>query len=150
MAAGKFTVIDVALEKIGSGTIDLSSGSFVVVLTTSAQPLDAAFSGVGGQALYTDLTAELAGPGYTPGGEPLTGADWSRLSSVVTFKANPTPWTALTGTVKYAVVIQMGVTDPEHILGFADLETSLPDGLVISSADFIINWSGALFNLARI
>lgn len=149
MAAGPVTVINVAMEKIGRGVIDLD-GSFCVVLTQAAQPLGATFVGASGQALYSDLTAEVAGTGYATGGALLASSDWTLSAGVVTFSGDPTGWTALTATMKFAVVCSLdGLGDPEHILAIVDLETTDPTGRVSVGGDFIINWSSALFTLTR-
>lgn len=150
MAAGPVTVLNVAMEKIGSGAIDLASDSFVVVLTTSTQALSASFVGTSGQALYSDLTNEVTGSGYTAGGAPLTASDWTRASAVVSFTADATSWTAITATMKYAVICSLdGSLDPEHILAVVDLELTDPSGRTSVGGDFIINWSSALFTLTR-
>ena len=96
MAAGKVTVLNVALDKLGRKVFDLDADSFNVVLTTNAQALSAAFTGTSGQARYSDLTAEVVGAGYTAGGNPLGDATWTRSGAVLTFAADPTAWSALT------------------------------------------------------
>ena len=63
MAAGKVTVLNVALDKLGRKVFDLDADAFNVVLTTNAQALSAAFTGTSGQARYSDLTAEVVGTG---------------------------------------------------------------------------------------
>lgn len=153
MAAGPFTVLDVALEKFGEEVFNLDSDAFQVVLTTQAQALAAAFTGASGQALYSDLTAEVEGAGYEAGGEPLTGASWSRAGAVVTFAAASTTWEALTATMKYAVVVRSDGGSPPalaDILGFADLEQADPAGRTSAGGDFIINWTGGLFTITRV
>lgn len=45
MAAGIFTVLDIALRKIGAGVIDLDSDTFKVALLTSTQAITESFSG---------------------------------------------------------------------------------------------------------
>lgn len=45
MAAGPFTVLDIAKLKLLDGTCDLDTHVFKMALTTSAQALDATFAG---------------------------------------------------------------------------------------------------------
>lgn len=147
MAAGNVTVLNVGIEKLGEGVFNLDADDFNVVLTTNAQALSAAFTGASGQALYSDLTAEVVGTGYTAGGEPLAGVNWSRSGAVLTFSADPTTWEALTATMKYAVICM--ATGSKDILAIVDLETTDSAGRTSAGGDFIINWTGGLFTLTR-
>lgn len=147
MAAGNVTVLNVALEKLGEGVFNLDADDFNVVLTTQAQALSASFTGASGQALYADLTAEVVGAGYTAGGNPMSGVTWTRSGAVLTFAADPSTWSALTATMKYAVICL--ATGSEDILAVVDLEATDPAGRASAGGDFIINWTGGLFTLTR-
>jgi hypothetical protein len=147
MAVGKFTVLDIAMRKIGAGQIDLDSDAFKVALTTGDQAITASFSGASNDALYSDLTSEASGAGYTAGGADLVAPSWTRAGSVVTMGADPTEWTALDTTFKYAVVYKTGTGD---ILGFFDVDDANPAGRVVANSDFIINWTNGLFTLTRV
>jgi hypothetical protein len=147
MAAGIVTVIDRALEKLGDGTIDLDTNSFKVALCTKDQALGPTFAGTSGDARYSDLTDEVVGSGYVAGGAALTTVAWTRAGGIVSFTADPTSWTALTATMKYAVIYKNGGNG--DILAIVDLETTDADGRVASNTDFIINWTSGLFTLAR-
>lgn len=147
MAAGIVTVLNVALEKLGEGVFNLDADDFNVVLATNAQALSASFTGSSGQALYSDLTAEVVGTGYTAGGAPLAGVTWSRSGAVLTFSADPTSWDSLTATMKYAVICL--ATGTKDILAIVDLETTDAAGRTSAGGDFIINWTGGLFTLTR-
>lgn len=146
MAVGKFTVLDISMRKIGAAEIDLDSTTFKVALTASAQALAANFVGASGNALYGDLTAEVTGAGYTAGGADLENSTWTRSGAVVTMNADPTQWTSLNTTFKYAVVYE---TVSGAILGFFDVDDGDPVGRVVSNSDFIINWTSGLFTLTR-
>lgn len=148
MAVGKFTVLNIALKKIGAGTIDLDSNAFKVALLGDGQPIAADFVGVSADARFSDLTDEVVGSGYTAGGVALSNVTWSQAGPVVTFGADPSSWTALTATAKYAVVYRNGGNN--DILGFFDIDSALPAGRVISGSDFTINWTGGLFTLTRV
>jgi hypothetical protein len=147
MAAGIVTVIDRALTKIGAGVIDLDTDSFKVALCTKDQALGPTFAGASTDARYSDLTDEVVGSGYTAGGAVLSNDAWTRASGIVSFTADPTGWTALTATMKYAVIYKDGGNG--DILAVVDLETTDADGRVASNTDFIINWTSGLFTLAR-
>lgn len=152
MPAGPVTVLNVAMEKIGAADIDLAADSFRVVLCGAAQVLNAGFTGTSGEALYSDLTDEVSGTGYTPGGEVLASPAWTRAGAVVTFSADATSWDALSATVKYAAVVKSDGASPEtltDILAIVDVETDDPAGRVSAGGDFIINWTGGLFTLTR-
>lgn len=148
MAVGKFTVLNIALKKIGAGTIDLDSNAFKVALLGDGQPIAADFVGVSADARFSDLTDEVVGSGYTAGGVALSNVTWSQAGAVVTFGADPSSWNALTVTAKYAVVYRNGGNN--DILGFFDIDSALPAGRVIGGSDFTINWTGGMFTLTRV
>jgi len=147
MAAGAFTILDVAQEKLGAA-INLDTAAFALVLTTNAQALTEGFVGASGQGLYADLTAEVVGTGYVAGGEAMTGISWSTSGGVTTFSADPSVWETATFTAKFAVLVDTTVAgDP--IVGFADLETTDPAGRTAAATDFTISWPSSVFTLAK-
>lgn len=145
MAAGNFTVLNLAAEKIGDG-IDLQVDDLYVVLCDNSQALTAAFAGGSGQALYADLTGEVSGAGYTAGGEQLTGVTFTGYPALL--DADPTTWTAASFTAKYVVLVNRSLS-AEPIIGFADLETTDPSGRVSAGGDFTLTWPAGFFDLAR-
>lgn len=148
MAAGAFTVLNIAKQKLINGVHDIDTHTFKMALTTSSQALDATFAGASTDARYADLTAQVAnGNGYTTGGKTLTMA-LSRTGGVVTVDCDDQSWTAATFTAKYAVIYND--TDAnKSILGFVDLETTSGTGLSPSNGTLAItiNASG-LFTLS--
>lgn len=148
MAVGKVTVLDIALRKIGAGTIDLDSDAFKVALLGADQPIAADFAGASGDARFADLTDEVTGAGYVAGGEALANVTWTRAGAIVTFGADPTTWTGLDATVKYAAIYK--VAGNGDVLAFFDVDDTLPAGRVIAGSDFTINWTGGLFTLTRV
>lgn len=150
MAAGNITVLNIALEKILQGTFDLSSVPFVLVLTTKDQPLTAAFVGASGQALYSDLTDETSGAGYTAGGQAMAGVDVSLTGAVAKVTADPVTWESATLTAKYGVICMAEASgDPTDILAFFDMETTSADGRASDGGDLIVNFAAGLFDLQR-
>jgi len=147
MAAGPFTILDVAQEKLGAA-INLDTDAFALVLCTNAQAIDETFVGASGQGLYADLTAEVVGTGYVAGGEVMTGVSWSTTGGVTTFAADPSLWATATFTAKFALIIDTTVAgDP--IVGFADLELTDPAGRTAAATDFTISWPSDVFTLAK-
>lgn len=153
MPAGQVTIFSPAQTKIGA-EFDLATDEFTVILTTNAQALTGAFTGSSGQALYSDLTAEVSGSGYTAGGTPLVNHTWTRAGAIVTFNADSTTWAALTATAKYAVIARLDTSVspavPTDLVCFFDLETGDPAGRTSAGGDFILNWAGTIFTLTRV
>lgn len=147
MAAGQVIVPNIALEKLGDGTFDLDTQAFNVVLCGDGQALAPTFAGTSGNALYSDLTDEVVGSGYTTGGEALAVTGWTRSGAIISFTADPTTWEALTASMKWAVIVLDGGAG--DILAYFDLETTDPTGRTSAGGDFTINWTGSVFTLTR-
>src|SRR5688572_26439340 len=97
MAVGNFTLFNKAKKKLGDGTIDLDTHSFLVILCGSSQALAANFAGASTDCRYADLTGELStANGYTQKNKALGSVTWNESSGTVTFDAADTAWT-LTG-----------------------------------------------------
>lgn len=148
MAAGKFTVLDIALPKLVDGTIRLGVDDLRLVLCTATEALSASWTGASGQGLYSDLTAEVSGPGYAAGGEELSGVVISGSGSSITIEADPTVWESASFTVKYGVVC-LGGTGADDVLGFFDVETTDPSGRTVTASDLTILWPSNLLTLTR-
>ena len=112
-----------------SGKIDLSGHTFKCALTTSAQSLSAA-----GQAVYADLTAEVAnGNGYTTGGEALTGVTWAQTSGTAKFDSNDPAFTASgSGFTCRNYVIYDDTATNKDLMGFGVLDNTPADVVLIS------------------
>lgn len=149
MAAGQITVLNIALLKLVTAGFDLNSDDYKIVLTTKDQPLTAAFVGTSAQALYSDLTDEVVGAGYTAGGLDVTASAATLSGAVVTFTADPATWSAATVTAKYAVLCKSVGGLPTDILAFFDMETTDPDGRSSNGGDLTINFTGGLFTQTR-
>lgn len=131
MAAGPFTIFDVAKKKFFNGTFDLDTDNFRAVLCTSAQALDETFVGASTDCRYSDLTAEASnGSGYTTTGILLASKTLNLLAGVVTWDAADLTWSALTKSdLAYLVIYDDSATN-DPLVGFAELEV----GGVISPA----------------
>lgn len=148
MAAGKFTVLNVALAKIVDGTIRLGVDDLRIALCEATEALSASWTGTSGDGLYSDLTAEVSGAGYTAGGEELTGVSISGSGASITIEADPTVWTGATFTFKYGVVY-LGGSGADDVLGFFDAETTDPSGRTLAGSDLTISWPSELLTLTR-
>ena len=147
MAAGAFTVFNIAKKKLADGTFDLDSHTFKMILTTSAQSLDATFAGTSTDCRYADLTNEVAnGNGYTTGGKTLT-CTWTRATGTLTFDCDDQAWTTSTITARYAVIFDD--TDAnDSLLCFCLLDSTPADVSTVSGTLTVtINASG-VFTLA--
>ena len=147
MAAGAWTVFNIAKKKIGDGTFDLDGHTFKMVLTTSAQALADTFAGTSTDCRYADLTNEVAnGNGYTTGGKTLT-ATWTRATGTITFDCDDQAWTSSTITARYAVIYDD--TDAnDSLLCFCLLDSAPADVSTVSGTLTVtINASG-VFTLA--
>lgn len=150
MAAGKVTILDRAMIGLQNGVFNVASGTFVLVLTSADQTLGSTFVGSSGQALYSDLTAEITGTGYTAGGAELEGVTVTGSAGTVTVSADPVVWEGATFLAKYGVICQCDEDgDPAQILAVFDLETTDPDGRGSAGGDFIINFGAAVYTAAR-
>lgn len=142
MAAGAFTVLDIAKPKFINGGFDFDSHTFKLALCGATQALSAAFTGSSGDGRYADLTDEMAnGNGYTTGGKTLTTLVVSITGSSAYFDADDVTWAAITKTgIKYGVLY-----DDTHankaIVGFFELNA----GGTISPVgnDLSVLWNAA-------
>lgn len=143
MAAGPWTVFNIAMEKIGDGTFDLDSNTFKMALTTDAQALLAAFAGGSGNCQYSDLTNEVPnGSGYTTGGNTIAQT-WTRSGAVMTFDCDDQSWPASTITgAKYAVIFADNAGN-DDLLCFCELDTIGTVSTINEPLDVAIDPSGA-------
>ena len=148
MAAGAFTVFNIAKLKLINGIHDMDTHTFKMALTTSTQSIDATFAGSSTDARYADLTAPVAnGNGDTTGGKTLT-MSVSRNTGTITVDCDDQSWTGATFTAKYAVIYNDTATNKD-LLGFVDLETTSGTGLSPSNGTLAITInSSGLFTLS--
>jgi hypothetical protein len=146
MAAGNFTVFNIAKLKLANGTFDLDTQTFKMALTTDAQSLTAAFAGTSTDCRYSDLTAEVAnGNGYTTGGNTLT-VTWNRSAGTVTFDCDNQEWTSATFDAQYAVIYADNAND--DLLCFCDLNSGGGMVSVVAGTLTITISASGVFTLA--
>ena len=147
MAAGAWTVFNIAKKKLADGTFDLDTHTFKMALTTSSQALADTFAGSSTDCRYADLTNEVAnGNGYTTGGKTLS-ATWTRATGTITFDVDDQAWTSSTITARYAVIYDDTATNKD-LLCFCLLDSTPADVSTVSGTLTVtINASG-VFTLA--
>ena len=149
MAAGAFTLFNIAKKKLADGTFDLDTQTFKAALCTSSQVLGATFAGASTDCRYADLTGELTtANGYTAGGVTLASVTWTRSTGTVTFDANDAAWTLTGAGVTYKYVVIYADNTNDDLLGFVDADTG---GGSISPAagSHTIQWNASgLFTLS--
>lgn len=126
MAAGAWSVYNLAKKKIGNGSISLASTVFRCTLHTSASNANTATLGV-----YNSLTSELTeANGYSSSGKALTNEVWTVGASAGSYKfdADDVFWSANGGTIsniKFAVIwLSAAASASRHLLCRSQLSTS--------------------------
>jgi hypothetical protein len=146
MAAGAWTVYNLAKKKIGNATLSLASTVFRVSLFTSASNANTATLGV-----ISSVDNEVTeANGYSSSGKSLTGEVWTVGASAGQYKfdADDVVWTGTGGAIsniKFAVIWLSGASaGGRHLLCRSQLSTSqfsLSSGNTLTLA---MNASGVL------
>lgn len=102
MAAGNWIVYDQAKLNLGEAAFNLSTGTFVLILATTAY-----VPAVTTDATYANVSADevVTGGGYTVGGIVLPSLSWSVSGATATFTSAAAAWSAATFTLRYGVII---------------------------------------------
>lgn len=86
MAASAWTIPNQTKKLLGSGSIDLSSGNFKLVLVKSGTLVSEGLSALTWASLKTDGVTEVtSGGGYSSSGEALAAVSWTLSGSNVKF-----------------------------------------------------------------
>lgn len=146
MAAGAWTVYNLAKKKIGNGTLSLASTAFRITLHTSASNANTATLGV-----YNSVTSEVtSGNGYSSSGKALANEVWTVGASAGQYKMDfdDIVWTGTGGSIaniKFAVIsLSAGTSAGRHLLCRSQLTTSqftLASGNTLTIA---VNAAGAI------
>jgi hypothetical protein len=127
MAAGAWTVYNLAKKKIGNSSLSLASTAFRCSLFTSAS------SGAGNSArgVFNSLDDEVtSGNGYSSSGKAMTGETWTvgTSNSQYRFDTDDVVWTASGGSIaniKYAVIwLSAAASANRHLLCYSQLTSS--------------------------
>lgn len=126
MAAGAWSIYNLAKKKIGNGTINLATAVFWLQLFTSASNANTASLGT-----LQSVTSEVAeGNGYSSSGKQLANRVWTVGASAGQYKfdADDVVFTATGGTIpniKFAVIRTSGASaGARHLLCRSQLTAS--------------------------
>ena len=147
MAAGAWTVFNIAKLKLANGVFDLDTNTYKMALTTSAQALAATFVGTSTDCRYTDLTNEVAnGNGYTTGGKTLTPT-WTQSTGTMTFDCADEAWTSSSITARYAVIYD-DTTANKNLLAYCLLDSTPADVTTSNGTLTVTIHASGVFTLA--
>ena len=131
MAAGNWVPYDQALQGTLTKTIDWTAGTLKVALFTSSYTLAQTTD-----ALYSGITGEASGAGYTTGGTTVTSPAVATSSGTTTASGTVASWTTATIAAKYAVLYDSATS---KLLAHALLDSG---GATISSTASTFSVSG--------
>lgn len=110
------------LLDLGEAGHDFVTDTIKVALLTNGYTPSA-----GTDVSFDDVsTYEVAGTGYTAGGEELVDKVWSYDSGITAAKlvASPVSWAELSTTTRYAVIYKdTGVSTTSRLIAYLDFET---------------------------
>lgn len=146
MAAGAWTVYNLAKKKIGNGTLSLASTVFRITLHTSASNANTATLGV-----YNSVNNEVAeANGYSSSGKALANEAWTVGASAGQYKfdADDVVWTGTGGTIpniKFAVIwLSAAASANRHLLCRSQLTSSQFTLAQGNTLTIVMNASGIL------
>ena len=147
MAAGAWTVFNIAKKKLADGTFDLDTHVWKMALTTSAQALATTFVGTSTDCRYADLTNEVgSGGGYTTGGKTLTPT-WTQSTATITWDVDDQAWTSSTITARYAVIYD-DTSANKNLLAYCLLDSTPADVTTTSGTLTVAIHASGVFTLA--
>lgn len=121
-------------EEVMEKTFDLVNDSIKVALVTSSYTPD-----IDTHTAYSDLTNEVAGTGYTAGGQALASKTVTQdnTAEAGVFDAADLVWSSSTITAAAAVIYD--VTNSNKLIAYLDFGGNK----VSTSGDFTIQWSAS-------
>lgn len=120
--------------RILQGAIDLEADEIKVALVTAAYAANA-----DGDEFLADISNEVSGTGYTPGGKVLQNKTLARddANDLVVFDADAISWTVASFTARAAVLYKnTGNPANSPLLAYIDFE----EDLEAAGEDFILEW----------
>ncbi len=116
-----------AYKNLGLGLFDFSAHTFKLALADDSYIPD-----TDADEFFADVTGEVAGAGYTAGGETLTGLTWlyDATNNWCVLSCDGVNWAALTPPSRFAIVYRdTGDPDTSPLLSYVDFQTELdPEG----------------------
>lgn len=123
MAAGNFTLYSNSGLQVGQAGINLSTGTFVMILVTTAYTpapnTDATYANVSANEIAT-------GGGYTVGGQVMS-TTWTLSTATSTFNFTSVTWSTFTAVGRYAVIVQRAgasLASTDKLVAYVDLTGS--------------------------
>ena len=140
MASGLYgvTFLNALKNDLALDLDDTTADRFKVMLVTSAYTPD-----FGAHDFKADVTNEVAGTGYSAGGESLTSVTLTQTGGTITFDAADVTWTSSTITARAAVIYDDSLaSDP--LIAYIDFGADKSS----SNGDFVITWDASgIFSL---
>jgi len=135
MASGLYaiTFLNALKNDLDLDLDDTTADRFKVMLVTSSYTPD-----FGTHDFKTDVTNEVAGTGYSAGGESLSSVTLTQSGGTITFDADDVTWTSSTITARGAVVYDDTLVNKPLIcyIDFAADKSS-------SSGDFVLSFNAS-------
>lgn len=132
MANAKYNGFKAAIQ---NGGIDLDTDDIKLALVTSTYTPD-----IDAHTVFSDITNEVTGTGYTAGGQSLTSKVISTdlTNDLAKFDAADVTWAASTITARGAVLYKnTGVAGTSTLIAYFDFLTDQ----VSSNGDFTVQWN---------
>jgi len=140
MASGLYgvTFLNALKNDLALDLDDTTADRFKVMLVTSAYTPD-----FGAHDFKADVTNEVAGTGYSAGGESLTSVTLTQTGGTITFDAADVTWASSTITARAAVIYDDSLaSDP--LVAYIDFGADKSS----SNGDFVITWDASgIFSL---
>ena len=140
MASGLYgvTFLNALKNDLALDLDDTTADRFKVMLVTSAYTPD-----FGAHDFKADVTNEVAGTGYSAGGESLTSVTLTQTGGTITFDAADVTWASSTITARAAVIYDDSLaSDP--LIAYIDFGADKSS----SNGDFVITWDASgIFSL---
>jgi hypothetical protein len=140
MASGLYgvTFLNALKNDLALDLDDTTADRFKVMLVTSAYTPD-----FGAHDFKADVTNEVAGTGYSAGGESLTSVTLTQAGGTITFDAGNVTWASSTITARAAVIYDDSLTD-DPLIAYVDFGADKSS----SNGDFVITWDASgIFSL---
>jgi hypothetical protein len=135
MASGLYgiTFLNALKDDLALDLDDTTADRFKVMLVTSAYTPD-----FGTHDFKADVTNEVSGDGYDPGGKSLTSVTLTQSGGTITFDADNVTWASSTITARGAVVYDDSLTD-DPLIAYIDFGADKSS----SAGDFVLTFNAS-------
>jgi hypothetical protein len=135
MASGLYgiTFLNALNNSVAIDLDDTTADRFKVMLVTSSYTPD-----FGTHDFKADVTNEITGTGYSPGGESLTSVTLTQTGGTITWDADDVTWTSSTLTARGAVVYDDSLAN-DPLICYIDFGADKSS----SSGDFVLSFNAS-------